>query len=158
MRWFWILLWAELLSHVLSTNPFVSSWLWSRKNIALVPVLKIQIAVGFRAVSGFEDWLVCPLFFLTDWADYISVASEDQNLYTGVSLRFWRKRRETLKSHYSGASQDDVDLFREKRCLAKTLSCETQFPIGMHWNLVNAFQWKKHRHAKIVHRKHRLAK
>ena len=46
-----------------------------------------------------------------------------------------------LGAEYSGASQDHVNSFRENSCLAKTSSCEMRFPIGMHWNLFNAFQW-----------------
>ena len=31
--------------------------------------------------------------------------------------------------------------FHWNHCLAKSLSSEKHFPIGMHWNLFNAFQW-----------------
>ena len=42
---------------------------------------------------------------------------------------------------YSGASLGDDNPFHWNRCLVKSLSSEKHFPIGMHWNLFNAFQW-----------------
>ena len=50
---------------------------------------------------------------------------------------------EESDSKYSDASQDEHNLFRESFRIANISSCEVRFPIGMHWNLINAFLWEK---------------